>query len=230
MPELIETWATLPEEEDSMTLDHAWIWREMIRAVDAADLSQARVLDVGCNQGGFLRLLHDLKPFAAGVGVDLARQAVALAESRKGDRPIRYQASARLVDAGSGFDLAFSHEVIYLIEDLADHAAQIAGVLKPGGAYFAVTCCHRDNPLWAGLRRRVQEFSNVPVPDHDVADIAGAFRAAGFEVAVSRFLADSFIPLTERNDDIPSDIDRIELYTRWKLLFRFTMPAGAGRA
>lgn len=224
MPDLIETWATLAEEEDSMPRDHAWIWREMIRMLDKADLSVSRVLDVGCNQGGFLRLLYDLRPFVAGVGVDLAKQAVALAEARKGDRPISYLAATRLTEAGSDFDVAFSHEVIYLIGDLADHASQIAEVLKPGGSYYAVTCCHRDNPLWADWRPRIQEFSNVPVPDHSIADIAGAFREAGFEVAVSRFLAETFIPLPEPDDYCPTDLDRIDLYNRWKLLFRFTRP------
>ena len=225
LPELIETWSTLAEEEDSMTQEHAWIWREMIRAVDADDLSQVRVLDVGCNQGGFLRMLYDMKPFAEGVGVDLAKQAVAMAEGRKGDRPITYRTATRLAEAGDEFDMAFSHEVIYLIGDLADHAAQIASVLKPGGSYYAVTCCHRDSPLWAEWRPRIQEFSNVPVPDHGVADIAGAFRSAGFEVAVNRFLANTFVPLTESSDYFPTDLERIDLYTRWKLMFRFTGPS-----
>lgn len=225
MPELIETWATQSGHEDSMAEEHTWIWREMIEALGAADLSQARVLDVGCNQGGFLRLLYDLRPFVAGVGVDLAKQAVAFAETHKGERPIRYLATSRLAEAGSEFDLAFSHEVIYLIEDLADHAAQIADVLKPGSSYYAVTCCHSDSPLWAQWRPQVEEFSNLPVPDHSVGDIAGAFRNAGFEVSVSRFLAGAFLPLPEPGGYLPSDVDRIELYTQWKLLFRFTRPA-----
>ncbi|MEM9010272.1 MAG: class I SAM-dependent methyltransferase [Pseudomonadota bacterium] len=224
MTALIETWATRPEEEDAMPAEHGWIWRAMIRAADTADLADKRVLDVGCNQGGFLRLLYDTQPFAAGVGVDLAAQAVARAERQKGDRPLRYLATPHLADAGEGFDLAFSHEVIYLIEDLADHAAQIAEVLRPGASYYAVTCCHRDSPLWADWRPRIQGISNITVPNHGVADIADAFRGVGFEVAVSRFLADGFIPLTGPSDYFPSDLDRIELYARWKLMFRCTRP------
>ncbi len=38
-----------------------------------------------------------------------------------------------LSETGGGFDLAFSHEVIYLIEDFEDHARQVASVLKQGG-------------------------------------------------------------------------------------------------
>ncbi|MEM7057732.1 MAG: class I SAM-dependent methyltransferase [Pseudomonadota bacterium] len=223
MLQLIDTWSTRPDEEDHMTEEHSAIWREMIRAVDH-DFTGARVLDVGCNQGGFLRMLFDSKPFASGVGVDLARKAVALAEQRKGSRPIQYLAATRLAEAGCNFDVAFSHEVIYLIENLADHADQIAEVLRPGGSYYAVTCCHSDSPLWADWRPYIQEFSNVPVPNHSVADIAGAFRDAGFKVAVSRFMANSFIELWEPSNYLPSDVDTLELYTRWKLMFRFTWP------
>lgn len=220
MTELINTWSTDPGEEDSMTLEHAWIWREMINAIPQIDLSSMRVLDVGCNQGGFLRMLYDTRPFESGIGVDLARDRVALANAAKGDRPLQYLASKTLDDAGDGFDLAFSHEVIYLVEDLEDHARQVAAALEPGGYYDAVTCCHADNPLWATWRPKIAEFSNVSVPNHSVDDIAGAFRAAEFEVYISRFLANAFIPTEAPTEYFPTDTDRIETYTRWKLCFR----------
>ncbi|MEM9735650.1 MAG: class I SAM-dependent methyltransferase [Pseudomonadota bacterium] len=223
--DLIETWSSQPHEEDGMTAEHTWIWREMIRAAVPGALTGARVLDVGCNQGGFLRMLYDTRPFGRAVGVDLAQQAVALAEARKGDRPIDYIAAPRLAEAGTDFDIAFSHEVIYLIPDLADHAAQIAEVLSPGASYYAVTCCHADSPAWPRWREMIQEFSNLPVPNHSVGDIAEAFRGAGFEVDVSRFLANAFIPLETPGAYCRDDLETMEIYTRWKLLFRFTRPA-----
>lgn len=220
MSELIDTWSTDPDQEDSMTDDHAWIWQEMINIIPQRDLSSARILDIGCNQGGFLRMLYDARPFACGVGVDLARDRVALANAAKGDRPLDYLATERLEAAGGGFDLAFSHEVIYLINDLEDHARQVAAALKPGGHYDAVTCCHADSLLWATWRPRIAEFSNIPVPNHSVADIANAFRAAGLEVSISQFLANAFIPTKPPTDYFPSDVDRLETYVRWKLCFR----------
>ena len=218
---LIETWSSLSDEEDSMTEEHTWIWCEMINAIDETNLSGSDVLDFGCNQGGFLRLLHDLRPFNSGVGVDIARRAVEIAEATAGNRPITYHATNDLTDLDRQFDLAFSHEVIYLIDDLDAHARQIAGVLKPGGSYYAVTCCHRDSPLWAAWRSKIQAFSNVPVPDHGVAEIAGAFRNAGFAVSVSRFLANAFIPLSQPSDYFPTDTDRLDSFSRWKLMVRF---------
>ncbi|MEM6891884.1 MAG: class I SAM-dependent methyltransferase [Pseudomonadota bacterium] len=220
MSELIDTWTTDPSEEDSMTDDHAWIWREMIKSIPEGDISSARVLDFGCNQGGFLRMLYDTRPFASGIGVDLARDRVALANAAKGDRPLSYIATDKLADAGDAFDLAFSHEVIYLMDDLENHARQIAAALNAGGHYDAVTCCHADNPLWQSWRPRIAEFSQIPVPNHSVSDIASAFRTAGFEVSISRFMAASFIPTEPPTTYFPKDIDRLETYSQWKLCFR----------
>lgn len=225
MNKLVDTWSTRASEEDGMTEEHTWIWNEMINATAMVnDLSEAKVLDVGCNQGGFLRLLHDRTGIASGVGVDLAKTAIDLAESRKGARPLRYIATETLSDADCDFDVAYSHEVIYLIDDLADHVTQIASVLKPGGTYHAVTCCHSDSPLWATWRPKIQEFSNIPVPNHSIADIVDAFRSLGFDLAVSRFLASAPIPMEDTGAYFPSHVDRIETYTRWKLMFSATKP------
>lgn len=46
MTKLIKTWSTDPHEEDSMTDEHAWIWREMIDIIPKRDISAARVLDI----------------------------------------------------------------------------------------------------------------------------------------------------------------------------------------
>lgn len=222
MNKLIKTWSNDPSEEDSMTDEHAWIWREMIGCIAIPDLSGARVLDIGANQGGFLRMLYDTHAFADGVGVDLAEDRVALANQATKGRPIRYLATNTLAEAGADFDLAFSHEVIYLIEDLEDHARQVADVLKSGGVYDAVTCCHADSPLWSKWRPMIAEFSNIPVPSHSVADIASAFRSVGFDVSVSRFLANAFIPTKPPNEYFPTDVERLETYHNWKLCFRCT--------
>ncbi|MEM7091243.1 MAG: class I SAM-dependent methyltransferase [Pseudomonadota bacterium] len=224
MTTLIDTWTTDASQEDGMTDEHAWIWREMIAAAPLPNGPKSRVLDIGCNQGGFLRMLHDSRPFSEGVGVDLAREAVAIAEANKGARPLRYVATDRLAMAGEPFDIAFSHEVIYLIEDLGEHAAQVAGILRPGGSYYAVTCCHRDNPLWAGWRSKITDVSRIPVPDHSPDDIIRAFLSEGFNVSASRFLANAQIPMLGQSEYFPSDRMRLDVYSQWKLLFRFTRP------
>jgi len=72
----------------------------------------------------------------------------------------------------------------------------------------------------------IAEFSNIPVPNHSVSDIARAFRAAGLDVAASRFLASAFIPTGSDSHYFPSNTQRLEVYTQWKLCFRCTKPMG----
>jgi len=89
-PSTIATWNRNPADEESMGAAHAPIWRRMIDVSVPHDLSQSTVLDYGCNQGGFLRLLHDRHPFKSAVGIDIARESVARAELLKGQRPVEY--------------------------------------------------------------------------------------------------------------------------------------------
>ena len=48
---------------------HAPIWRHLIGLVPENELSGVKVLDFGCNQGGFLRLLYQLRPFQQGLAL-----------------------------------------------------------------------------------------------------------------------------------------------------------------
>ena len=67
----IETWYVDPKAEDAMSDGHAPIWRHLIGLVPETDLSGLTVLDFGCNQGGFLRMLHTMRPFRRALGIDI---------------------------------------------------------------------------------------------------------------------------------------------------------------
>ena len=133
-PSTIATWNRNPADEESMGAAHAPIWRRMIDVSVPHDLSQSTVLDYGCNQGGFLRLLHDRHPFRSAVGIDIARESVARAELLKGQRPLEYKVTDSAASLGRTFDYAFSHEVIYLLADLSAHARDMKAALRVGGA------------------------------------------------------------------------------------------------
>jgi 2-polyprenyl-3-methyl-5-hydroxy-6-metoxy-1,4-benzoquinol methylase len=45
-------------------------WERTIEMLDTSDIKGKTILDVGCNQGGFLRKLYDTTPFKEGVGID----------------------------------------------------------------------------------------------------------------------------------------------------------------
>src|SRR5262249_11001646 len=136
-PSTIATWNRNPADEESMGAAHAPIWRRMIEVSVPHDLTQSTVLDYGCNQGGFLRLLYDRHPFRNAVGIDIARESVARAELLKGQRPVEYKVTDRAASLGRTFDYAFSHEVIYLLADLGGHARDLRAALRPARASVA---------------------------------------------------------------------------------------------
>ncbi|MCC7275098.1 MAG: methyltransferase domain-containing protein [Alphaproteobacteria bacterium] len=219
-PATIATWHKDRVRENAMGPAHAPIWRHFIDLVPEGDLSAKTVLDFGCNQGGFLRMLHAVRPFRRGLGVDIAADSVARAQAMKGDLPIDYAPVAAL-DAHAGrFDIAFSHEVIYLVPDIAAHAQQVWAALRPGGVYYAVTGCHTGNKLWPRWRTLIAETTNVATQDRSLDDYGEAFRAAGFEVGVKRFGFSGFAPYGGYSDYYPTLEERIYYYSEAKTLFR----------
>ncbi|HEJ7128588.1 MULTISPECIES: class I SAM-dependent methyltransferase [Serratia] len=222
-PSTIPTWYRDPRAEEAMADGHAPIWRHLIGLVAENELSGVKVLDFGCNQGGFLRLLYQLRPFQQGLGVDIARRSVDEANRLKGHLPVVYQTDTRLNGWDDHFDIAFSHEVIYLIDDIALHAADILRVLKPGGVYYAVTGCHTGNPLWPQWRERVAADTHTVVQDRSLADYARIFSAAGFQVSARRLGFSGFVPY-EPDGWMPDIAAAIDYYWHTKTVFRLAKP------
>ncbi|MBH3226765.1 class I SAM-dependent methyltransferase [Serratia marcescens] len=222
-PSTIPTWDRDPRAEEAMADGHAPIWRHLIGLVPEYELSGVKVLDFGCNQGGFLRLLYQLRPFQQGLGVDIARRSVDEANRLKGHLPVVYQTDTRLNGWDDHFDIAFSHEVIYLIDDIAQHAADILRVLKPGGVYYAVTGCHTGNPLWPQWRERVAADTHTVVQDRSLADYARIFSAAGFQVSARRLGFSGFVPY-EPDGWMPDIAAAIDYYWHTKTVFRLVKP------
>lgn len=215
----IETWHTDRHEEDAMGPSHVPIWRRMIELVPERDLTQADVLDFGCNQGGFLRQLHATRPFRRGIGVDIAVDSLAAAMAMRGRLPIDYLPADQLRAFDGRFHLAFSHEVIYLLQDIDGHAAAIRSALRPGGVYYAVTACHTANRLWPAWRRAIESHSRLAFPDRSPEDYVRAFRGAGFAVSVRPFGVDEFLDYEGESEFYPTVADRIHA-AEAKLLFR----------
>jgi len=220
-PSTISTWNRNPADEEAMGAAHAPIWRRMIDVAVTGDLMAATVLDYGCNQGGFLRMLYDRAPFRAAVGIDIARESVARANLLKGQRPIEYKVSDSAAALGQSFDVAFSHEVVYLLPDLAAHARDMHAALRPGGAYIAAIGCHTDSASWPRWRKVIAETSSIPLYDHSLEDVARAFTGAGFGVAVRPLALDAFMPVTVGSAYFPKITDQLRYYSDDKVLFRF---------
>src|SRR5579859_7074033 len=119
-------------EDEVMQDEHGFIWLAMLEMVDS-DLRGKNVLDVGCNRGGFLRLLVDGAAISSGFGYDPAAGAIEDARRLTGDRPLTFETGATVPEGWSGFDVAFSHEVLYVLHDLPSHASALFEALAPGG-------------------------------------------------------------------------------------------------
>jgi SAM-dependent methyltransferase len=220
-PTTIPTWNRNPADEEAMGAAHAPIWRRMIDVAVTGDLMAASVLDYGCNQGGFLRMLYDRVPFRSAIGIDIARESVARANLLKGQRPIEYKVSDSAAAIGQTFDLAFSHEVVYLLPDLKAHAEDMKAAIRPGGAYVAAIGCHTDSASWPHWRKVIAETSSIPLHDHSLEDVARAFSGAGFNVSVRPLALDAFMPVTVGSAYFPKITDQLRYYSDDKVLFRF---------
>lgn len=214
------TWHVDPAREVAMEASHRPLWRHFIDTIPETELSRAAVLDFGCNRGGFLRELMGLKPFRAGLGVDIAAESIAAARILAGGMPLDYRLADELAAIGSRFDFAFSYEVVYLLPDLAAHAALMHRVLRDGGVYYAVTGCHTDNPLWPAWRDLIGGTTNAPLQDRSVEDYATTFAAPGFDVSLKRFGYDGFVPAGKDRRYYPHVYDALDYGDRHKMLFR----------
>jgi len=219
----LKTWTTSQKEEDAMFEGHIQLWRCMVDNIQEKNLQAKTVLDFGCNQGGFLRMLYNLNPFKKALGVDIAAASAAKADALNPGLPITY-GTPDLLDGLEGlFDVAFSHEVIYLIQDLDAHAKLMKRVLKDTGVYYAATGCHTENPLWPKWHKYISEYSNIPVPNYSLNDYAKAFQDNGFSVEAKSFRYDGFIRFTEDDKGYYANImDKLNYYNQDKILFRFT--------
>ena len=206
--------------DEIMQDEHGFIWKAMLDTVDV-DLAGQRVLDAGCNRGGFLRLLADSYGIAEGFGYDPAAGAVEDARRLAGDRPLRFETSASVPEDWTGLDVAFSHEVLYLLPDMAAHAAGIHRALRPRGVYFAVMGVHRGSPLMVEWHSANREELQLP-PLYDVDEVIATFQRAGFETAVAR-LAIRFVPVAGRGHHHEGRSGEwLAYYHEQKLLLRFS--------
>jgi SAM-dependent methyltransferase len=199
----------------------------MLDTIDT-DLAGKRVLDAGCNRGGFLRLLCDSCAIAEGFGYDPAPGAIDDAHRLAGQRPLSFEVADTVPTDWGRFDAAFSHEVLYVIHDLAAHAEAVFGALAADSSYYAVMGVHDASPLMVEWHRAHAEELALPRL-YGIDEVVDVFRTAGFEAAAAR-LKIGFVPLSGHTNARSGRQVRLELL-RWldyynddKLLLCFTRP------
>jgi SAM-dependent methyltransferase len=211
-------------EDEVMQDEHGFLWVAMLELVDIT-LEGKKVLDVGCNRGGFLRLLVDHADIGSGFGYDPAPGAIEDARGLVGTRALTFEVSQTVPEDWSDFDAAFSHEVLYVLHDLNAHASAMFGALTAGGVYYATMGVHADSRLMVAWHREKATELDLPGP-YRLDEVADTFEVAGFDVAVGR-LPMRFVPVHAHRDDAEADtpLDSwLDYYYRDKVMFRFTKP------
>jgi SAM-dependent methyltransferase len=219
-----ETYWRGAAEDEAMQDEHGFIWRALLDTVDI-DLAGRRVLDAGCNRGGFLRLLVDEMAIAQGYGYDPAAGAVDDARRLAGDRPLMFETSETVPAGWTGFDAAFSHEVLYVLHELASHAVAMFAALAPGAPYYAVMGVHAGSRLMSTWHASVAGELGLPKL-YDLDEVVEVFDGAGFDVSVAR-LPVRFVPISGGrggHEHRRGLMDWLDYYGRDKLVFRFTRP------
>ena len=219
-------WGDSTEYEALMEDEHTPQWLQMIDLMSEEDITQKSVLDFGCNQGGFLRLLYLKKPYKKATGVDIAAQTIAQATERSAAIPAEFIVSADITQNGleEQFDLCFSNEVVYLLPDIQKHANDIQSVLKKGGVYYLSISSHTDNPMWPRWKEMIEKESAVTVQNYSLTDISDAFIAAGLYVSARPFKPEGFLPVSQSNEWFRTPQEVFEYYYRQKVLFRIEKP------
>lgn len=217
-------WTAASEGEQQMEDRHNRHWHKILDMIVEADLSDYNVLDFGCNQGGFLRFLYSQRPFKMGLGVDLARKSIEIATSRKGDLPVTYAATATLSPYENQFDIAISSSVIYLIQDLQDHARQIKHALKPGGVYYATYTDYAKNPSLPRMREEINRFGEGEMQEYTLDEIAMSFLNEGFTVGARLMPVKGYIPIQIPERFFECATDRIQYEYTQAYIFRFVAP------
>src|ERR1700749_3031254 len=78
--------------DEAMQEEHGVVWSAMLDTIDV-DLTGKRVVDAGCNQGGFLRVVADRFAISEGFGYDPASGAIDDARRLAGGRPLTFEVS-----------------------------------------------------------------------------------------------------------------------------------------
>jgi len=132
-----------------------------VELVQAGELNQGRVLDVGCGTGENALYLAE-RGFSV-IGVDLSTRAIDAAKTKGSERKLKVDfrlANALSLDFKNAyFDNAIDSGLFHTFNDndRVVFAREIARVLKIDGRYFMLCFSDKEPTSWGGPRRVSRE-------------------------------------------------------------------------
>jgi SAM-dependent methyltransferase len=156
---------TTPDRAEVALGNPSFVWRfgqdrrlDLIRRY--VSLDQARVLDIGCGLGVYVRKFREFTPDAFGIDVDVKRLTKGAADTPG----LMLGASERLPFADASFDTIVLNEVIEHVTDDAVTLSEAFRVIRPGG-HIVIYAPNRLYPfethgIYLGKRF---VFGNIPL-------------------------------------------------------------------
>lgn len=145
-----------------------------------------KILDFGCGYGQFLQIIDLVFQVDSAIGIDCDYERINYANNKNKLSFVKYlhNDGTILNELNSEFDVVFSQEVLYTLNDLKSHAQIIFKSLKNGGFYFATMGCNTDNPFWNKRKKIIKNEEKYPVNDYSLELVSEIFNNAGFEVCL----------------------------------------------
>ena len=159
---------------------------EVARLLEGSDISDCRVLDIGCGLGAIDELLVMRHGAAQVVAIDidpalLEKMAQRIARSGLGER-IRPQ----LVEPGplpfddASFDVVFSKDSVVQIPDKPALFAEVKRVLRPGGRFIASDWLRGSKPGYSDAMLEFFRLEGIAYNMASLEESAAALSSAGF--------------------------------------------------
>jgi len=149
------------------------------------DLTDKRVLDVGCGTGTLATMIKQAYPAADVVGLDGDPQILEIARSKASNRGIEIR-----FDQGMSFELPYPDESFDIVlttvmlhhlnrDDKQKAAMEIYRVLRPGGRLFGADFVEPRSPFGKAIRPLTRHFERVA--ENLDGFLPVMFRRAGFK-------------------------------------------------
>jgi len=152
------------------------------------DVSEKKVLDVGCGTGRLIRKLVDKGAIVT--GADISPEMLKIAKKKFDKVEFIEGDIEHLPFEDESFDMVIATFVIVHLKDLRKAFDEVYRVLKPGGSFIVTNVNQRKAPkLKTSAKEEIVILSYYHIPDH----VISALKDALFNVEEEEFINENAI-------------------------------------
>ncbi len=153
----------------------------------------AKVLELGCGAGQFIREIKKIRPELDCYGCDISQHAIAIA--KQANDGVQYDLSTenRSVYEDNFFDAVLIYDVLEHVENPGLILAEIHRILKSGGVFYSFVPCEADSlSFWnllhkLGLKRELTKMYAGHINKFSRHSLVGLVESHGFTVSRIRY-------------------------------------------